>query len=581
MRACTLLAASLLLGCGSDAAEPAPDAEHGSTGEATTGGPAVTSQSSTGDTITMGESSTTEANADETGTDASSSGGPSCATPLECAAEAEDRAANRLEEIRDDDGALRDFLTAMPLGGDLHHHLSGSVYAETYLAWAEADGDYCITESSLALSLSCGDGNDVPIPTGRRDFFLDVVRAWSMLDFVPSPSESGADHFFATFSKFGAISGSRHGLMLADVRRRAAAENVLYIEPMLTSNSTARSLGEAVWSGLGGGSLQPSDYAAFHQALLDDGGFGGARARLTDDVENSEAIANAEQNCGSAGASPGCAVTTRYQAYISRSGSDSGVFAQMVAAYEAAIVEPKLVGLNLVGPEDGSTAMANYDDQMSMLQYLGEYYADSSPLRLSLHAGEITAASIPNGYALDEEDHIRKAVEIAGTRRVGHGIDVNFESDPDGLFDLLIGRDILVEICFASNDIILEVQGPEHPVHDYLERGVPVSIATDDQGVARSSLGAEFFRGVRDQGLAYDELKRMVRASIEYSFLPGESFWADAAALQPVDACSPDDGNTPVTQSPSETCADFLAANDRARLQRTLEVQFEAFEAEL
>jgi hypothetical protein len=569
----------LLLGACSSSGGGAADTDDGSSGTST-GGSATTASTEMTATVST---STTDATSDSSGTaaDDSSTGEQSCATPLECAAQAEDRAADRLEEIRGDDGALLDFLTAMPLGGDLHHHLSGSVYAETYLAWAEADGDYCITESSLALSLSCGDGNDVPVPTGRRDLYLDVVRAWSMLDFVPSPSESGADHFFATFSKFGAISGSRHGLMLADVRRRAANGNVMYIEPMLTSNSTARSLGESVWASLGGGSLQPDDYAQFHQAILDDSGFFNARARLTDDVEDSEAIANAEQNCGTANAAGGCDVTTRYQAYISRSGSDSGVFAQMVAAYEAAMVEPKIVGLNLVGPEDGSTAMANYDDQMAMLQYLEAYYDGDSPLRLSLHAGEITAASIPDGYALDEEDHIRKAVEIAGARRVGHGIDVNFESDADGLFDLLRDSGVLVEICFASNDIILEVQGPEHPVHDYLARGVPVAIATDDQGVARSSLVAEFVRGARDQELSYGELKQMVRASIEYSFLPGDSFWADDESLEVVGACAPAEGDTPVTQPPSQACEEFLAANERARLQRTLEQQLESFEAAL
>lgn len=567
--------ALLLTGCGSTTAGEA-GTDDGSTGTEPTNGSTTASSSAATTSSTSAEASSDSG----TAADDSSSGGSDCATPLECARQAEDRTAQRLDEVRDDDGALTEFLTAMPLGGDLHHHLSGSVYAETYLAWAEADGDYCITESSLALSLSCGDGNDVPVPTGRRDIYLDVVRAWSMLDFVPSPSESGADHFFATFSKFGAISGSRHGLMLADVRRRAANGNVLYIEPMLTSNSTARSLGEDVWASLGGGSLQPDDFSAFHQAILDDPGFFNARARLTDDVETSENIANAEQNCGTANASGGCDVVTRYQAYISRSGADSGVFAQMVAAYEAAIVEPKIVGLNLVGPEDGSTAMANYDDQMAMLQYLGEYYEGTSPLRLSLHAGEITAASIPDGYALDEEDHIRKAVEIAGTRRVGHGIDVNFESDPDGLFDLLRDSGILVEICFASNDIILEVTGPEHPVHDYLARGVPVAIATDDQGVARSSLVAEFVRGARDQDLTYAELKQMVRASIEYSFLPGESFWADAETLEVVGTCAPEEGDTPVTQPPSAACEAFLAGSDRARLQRTLEEQLERFEAE-
>ncbi len=467
----------------------------------------------------------------------------------------------------------------MPLGGDLHHHLSGSVYAEAYLGWAEADGDFCITSSSLALSLSCGDGNDVPVPSGRRELYLDVVRAWSMLDFVPSPQESGADHFFATFAKFGVISGTQHGRMLADVRRRAAAENLLYIEPMLTSNSTASSLGQDVWAGLGGGTLTPADYASFHAAVLADAGFSAARARLTDDADNSEDIANAEQDCGTATAAPGCAVRTRYQVYISRSGSDPAVFAQMIAAYEAAIEEPRIVGLNLVGPEYGSTAMANYDDQMAMLGYLGDYYADTSPLRLSLHAGEITAESIPDGYTLSEEDHIRKAVELAGARRVGHGIDVTSESDADGLFELLREQDVLVEICLASNDIILEVSGPSHPIHDYLERDVPVALATDDQGVARSSLAAEFVRAVVDQGLDYLVLKRMVRASLEYSFLPGASLWSDLSAGVVADACAPQAGDTVVTQPPSTECEAFLDESERAQLQRMLEGQFEAFEA--
>ncbi len=569
-----------LLGC-QNASEGASDTDtDGASSGASTGTSSPVATDTTGGSTTPGSGTTNDT---DSGDDSSEggSGEQACDTPAECAAAAEDDAAARLEEIRDDAGAVEAFLIAMPLGGDLHHHLSGSVYAETYLGWAAAEGDYCIATSNLALSSACGDGNDVPVPSGRREFYLEVVRSWSMLDFVPSPGYSGADHFFSTFSKFGALSGTQHGRMLADVRRRAAAENLLYIEPMLTSNSTARSLGEDVWSGLGGGSVTTSQYASFHAALLADSGFPAARARFIDDAEDSENIANAEQGCGTPDAAPGCAVRTRYQAYISRSGSDSGVFAQMVAAYEAAIIEPRLVGLNLVGPEDGSTAMANYDDQMDMLGYLGEYYAESSPLRLSLHAGEITAASVPGGYVLDEADHIRKAVEIAGTRRIGHGVDVMFESDAEGLLELLRERDILVEICFASNDIILEVSGPTHPVHDYLAAGVPVSLATDDQGIARSSIAAEFVRGVMDQGLNYLELKGMVRASIEYSFLPGESFWSDMSTGTVVQECAPAAGDTPVTQSPSAACQSFLDGSERAQLQRLLESQLETFEAEL
>src|SRR5258707_4357093 len=35
---------------------------------------------------------------------------------------------------------LRQVLQAMPKGGDLHNHLSGSVYAESYLRYAADDG---------------------------------------------------------------------------------------------------------------------------------------------------------------------------------------------------------------------------------------------------------------------------------------------------------------------------------------------------------------------------------------------------------------------------------------------------------
>lgn len=528
---------------------------------------------------TTGAASTGD-DAEDVEPDSTSAGGP-CSTPQACAAQAQDDTAAAMEALRRDPEGLREFLIALPKGGDLHHHLSGSVYAETYMAWAEEDGDYCITSSGLALSLSCGDGNDVPVPTGRRELFLDVVRAWSMFEFVPTYPGSGADHFFSTFSKFGAISGSQHGRMLADVRRRAAAENVLYIEPMLTSNSTARSLGGDVWQQQGGGNFGAADFADFHAALLAASGFDAALDRLLDDASNSEQIADSELGCGGGAAQPGCDVVTRYQAYISRSGDAPGVFAQMVAAYEAAVLDDRIVGLNLVGPEDGFTAMSNYDEQMDMLQYLGEYYATEglSPLRLSLHAGEITAASIPDGFELDQTQHIRKAVEIAGARRIGHGIDVLDENDPDELLDQLRDRGILVEICLASNDIILEVKGPGHPVHEYLARGVPVSLATDDQAVARSSMAAEFVRGVQDQGLDYGELKLMIRASLEYSFLPGDSLFVDRDSETVVDVCAPADGDTLVTEAPSAACQDFLDSNDRADLQRELELQLLQFEA--
>lgn len=556
------------------------DASSGSSGGAsstsTSGSDSGGSVGADGDTSSSTTGSDPDTTTGSTSEGDSTTGEAACEdTPVVCAQAAEASTAAALEDVRDDPQALMDFLVAMPLGGDLHHHLSGGVYAETYLAWAEQDGIYCVQQSDTSLSTTCGDGNDVPVPTGRRDFYLDVVRAWSMFDFNPALGQSAADHFFATFSKFGAISGTQHGRMLADIRKRAANENVLYIEPMLTSNSTARSLGETLWTGMGGGAMGAEDYAPLHAALLAAPGFPQARARLVDDIVESEAALP----CDAEPDAVGCDVVTRYQAYISRSGTDAGIFGQMVAAYEAAMIEPRLVALNLVGPEDGSAAMANYDRLMAMLAHLNGYYAGISPLRLSLHAGEITATSIPAGYQLDETQHIRKAVEIAGARRIGHGVDVLEEGDPAGLLDTLREQGVLVEICLASNDIILEVSGAAHPLHDYLDQGVPVALATDDQGVARSSLAAEYARAVVDQGLDYYELKSMARASLEFSFLPGQSLWADYGLGSVAGECAPAPGDTPVTLPPSAACEAFLGDNSRAAVQRELEARFEAFES--
>src|SRR5690606_35677389 len=80
-------------------------------------------------------------------------------------------------------------------------------------------------------------------------------------------------------------------------------------------------------------------------------------------------------------------------------------------------------------------------------------------------------------------------------------------------------RGVLVEICLTSNDGILGVRGAEHPLRTYRNHGVPVALATDDEGVSRSDLTQEFFRAATEQGLGYRELKEMARNSLRYAFV--------------------------------------------------------------
>jgi adenosine deaminase len=68
-------------------------------------------------------------------------------------------------------------------------------------------------------------------------FFTQILQAWSMEGFQPGV-ETGHDHFFATFGKFG-LATIRTGDMLAAVARINAAQNVLYLETLVSRQGAA------------------------------------------------------------------------------------------------------------------------------------------------------------------------------------------------------------------------------------------------------------------------------------------------------------------------------------------------------
>jgi hypothetical protein len=98
----------------------------------------------------------------------------------------------------------------------------------------------------------------------------------------------------------------------------------------------------------------------------------------------------------------------------------------------------------------------------------------------------------------------------------------------------------MVEICLSSNDLILGISGPRHPLATYLEYGVPVALATDDEGVSRSEISLEFLKATEDHGLGYLQLKAMARNSLQYAFIVGESLWRDGRKFLPVAQCARD-----------------------------------------
>ena len=216
----------------------------------------------------------------------------------------EARTAAYLEQIRDRPPYLDAFLRRMPKGGDLHNHLSGAVYAESYLHWAADDG-LCVVRASLTALAKppCHSPDQVPAAEAEsRDpaLYGQLIDALSMRDFLPI-SQSGHDHFFATFSKFGAAGDNHFGDMLAEVTDRAAGQSVSYLELMESSGmGPARAIGKAAgWT---------DDLAALHARLMGPA-MTAAVAGARHEVDVAESAMRRRLHCGSDVARPGCVTT--------------------------------------------------------------------------------------------------------------------------------------------------------------------------------------------------------------------------------------------------------------------------------
>ena len=465
--------------------------------------------------------------------------------------------------------ALRAFLAGFPKGADLHVHLSGAVYAETFIRDAGADG-LCVDPAALAFAKPpcvppLVEAAKLPANQALYDRLID---AFSMRSFVPAPGVSGHDHFFATFGRFGGLDKRHVGEWVDEVASRAAAQNQQYLELMETPPfSHAAEIARQ-------NPISP-DLAQYREKLLAVGlrdEVAAARA----DARDAEAQRRLIEHCDTPQAAPSCQVEIRYIYQILRGASPEQVFAQTLLGFETiqqsmVAHEPGFIGINFVMPEDGFLSMRDYTLHMKMLDYLHSVYPG---VHISLHAGELAPGlSPPEGIRF----HIRQAVELGHAERIGHGVDVMFEDDASSLLKEMARKHVMVEINLSSNDGILGISGADHPFPLYRANHVPVALSTDDEGVSRIDITNEYVRAAVDYRLSYEDLKQLARTGMEHNFLPGPSLWAapDVFTL-PAAPCKT---QPPGTEKPTAGCKAFLDSSEKAAAQWELERRFRAFEA--
>ncbi|MBS1904289.1 MAG: adenosine deaminase [Bacteroidetes bacterium] len=429
------------------------------------------------------------------------------------------------ESIRSNEAELRAFFHRMPKGGDLHHHFSGAIYAETFFDTA-AHKHYSLDTSALVIYPPGMQPSGVrsvvsfdSMSVGKRSYFKDrLIRLWSVKDFTPCSGAPDA-HFFATFNLFGPAIWGSEAPMLQEIKRRAIAEHTSYIESMLirpsmpSGNAQLKTFfsrcNEKLWR---------------IEAARDTGAALDVLSMIFDSLRyefgadklaaNHHAMLVGVRDASALPDGLDSLVTVRFLNYVTRVSPPADVFGQLYLSFASCDMDSLVMGVNIVAPENADVSMNDYWLHMVMFHFMRTRFPK---VHVSMHAGELVPGMVKPE---DLTWHISSAVDLAGAERIGHGVDIASETKNYELLDEMAKRHVTVEINLTSNEFILGVKNSTHPVTLYADHHVPIVISTDDPGVLRSDHTMEFVKlAMRYPRFSYADIKQFVYNSIDYSFL--------------------------------------------------------------
>jgi adenosine deaminase len=425
-------------------------------------------------------------------------------------------AENYLEKIRSNEAALTAFFQQMPKGGDLHHHFSGSVYAEPLLERVIAE-DFYLNLKTMEVSKIKPEKGDWEIfsslkNTGELAFYKQqIMQTWSAKDFngVTVPSD---DLFFDSFQKFSPAIEGHFAEGLTELKSRALSENVSYIETQLATIPCDMKVGD-----LNNFNLKLRQIASKKDEnavlkLLDDlyKNIEQKNAKKYAEDFNSNFIAKLHKDLKIDDGR----FTMRYQNFVLRFMEPVDLFKNLIIAFISANESKLVAGVNIVSPEDGETSMKDYWLHMVMFKYCHSRFPN---VKYTLHAGELTLGLV---QPEDLTWHINSAIYIAGAYRIGHGVDIAYEANSYDLLRYMSKNNIPIEINLASNEFILKVKEGRHPFTLYKEFNVPIVISTDDAGILRTNMTEQYVLLVkRYPEVSYQTIKQYVYNSIKYSFI--------------------------------------------------------------
>lgn len=114
-------------------------------------------------------------------------------------------------------------------------------------------------------------------------------------------------------------------------------------------------------------------------------------------------------------------------------------------------------------------------------------------------------------------ENIPKSIELLHAKRIGHGIAAIKD---DKVIDLLKEKNIFLEMCPISNLQTKAVDSIEHyPIREYLNRGIGITINTDNTTVSNTSLYKEYELLMDKLDFSIEEILKLIDNSVEAAFI--------------------------------------------------------------
>ena len=159
-----------------------------------------------------------------------------------------------------------------------------------------------------------------------------------------------------------------------------------------------------------------------------------------------------------------------------------------------------VVGFDLAGPEENYPAKDHKE---------AFFHIINNNINTTVHAGEAYGA-----------ESIHQAIHYTRANRIGHGTRLRGDVE---LMEFVRNQRIPLEMCVTCNVQTQCVKDlDDHPVKDYLQSGIRVTINTDNRLISNTSLTEEYFKIANHFELTKAQLRKLIMNGFKSLFIPYE-----------------------------------------------------------